>query len=152
MFSNFGWPYYLFYSQKLDKHINPRNQLVVPKINQEINEPSYEMVGVKVTVTNYGQNNRIFDIFFLVDFFIFFSDNSKCFHRNGFEMYILIIIYTVWTCGYVSSDEDFKFWDFLALFRFPQMGPRVIHYYRFQCFCSVFRINWLSQNAIHCNW
>jgi uncharacterized lipoprotein YajG len=38
----------------------PRNQLVVPKINQEINEPSYEMVGVKITVTNYGQNNRIF--------------------------------------------------------------------------------------------
>jgi hypothetical protein len=32
----------------------------VPKINQEINEPSYEMVGVKITVTNYGQNNRIF--------------------------------------------------------------------------------------------
>ena len=90
-FSNFGWPYYLFYSQKLPDP--PRNQLVVPKINQEINEPTYEMVGVQVTVTNYGQNNRIFDIFFLVDFFIFFSDNSKCFHRNGFEMYILIIIY-----------------------------------------------------------
>jgi hypothetical protein len=33
-----------------------------------INEPSYEMVGVKITVTNYGQNNRIFGIFFLVDF------------------------------------------------------------------------------------
>jgi hypothetical protein len=31
-------------------------------INQEINEPSYEMVGVKITVTNYGQNNRIFGI------------------------------------------------------------------------------------------
>jgi hypothetical protein len=46
----------------------PRNQLVVPKINQEISEPSYEMVGVKITVTNYGQNNRIFSIFFLVDF------------------------------------------------------------------------------------
>ena len=45
-----------------------RNQLVVPKINQEINEPSYEMVGVKITVTIYGQNNRIFGIFFLVDF------------------------------------------------------------------------------------
>jgi hypothetical protein len=29
---------------------------------------------------------------------------------------------------YVSSDEDCKFWDFLVLFRFPQMGPRVIHY------------------------
>ena len=40
------------------------NQLVVPKINQEINEPSYEMVGVKITVTVYGQNNRIFGIFF----------------------------------------------------------------------------------------
>ena len=38
------------------------------KTNQEINEPSYEMVGVKITVTKYGQNNRIFDIFFLVDF------------------------------------------------------------------------------------
>jgi hypothetical protein len=36
--------------------------------NMEINEPSYEMVGVKITVTNYGQNNRIFGIFFLVDF------------------------------------------------------------------------------------
>ena len=31
-----------------------RNQLVVAKTNQEINEPSYEMVGVKITVTNYG--------------------------------------------------------------------------------------------------
>jgi hypothetical protein len=38
---------------------------------------------------------------------------------------------------YASSDEDFKFWDFLVLFRFPQMGPRVIHFYRFQCFCPV---------------
>jgi hypothetical protein len=34
----------------------------------EVNESSYEMVGVKITVTNYGQNNRIFGIFFLVDF------------------------------------------------------------------------------------
>ena len=41
-----------------------QNQLVVPKIN----EASYEMVGVKITVSNYGQNNRIFGIFFLVDF------------------------------------------------------------------------------------
>jgi hypothetical protein len=46
----------------------PRNQLVFLKINQEIYEPSYEMVGVKITVTYYGQNNRIFRIFFLVDF------------------------------------------------------------------------------------
>ena len=46
----------------------PRNQLVVLKIKQEINEPSYEMVGVNITVTYHGQNNRIFGIFFLVDF------------------------------------------------------------------------------------
>jgi hypothetical protein len=43
-FSNFGWPDYLFYLQKLP---DLPNQLVVPKINQEIIEPSYEMVGVK---------------------------------------------------------------------------------------------------------
>ena len=46
----------------------PQNQLVVLKINQEINEPSYEMVGVKITVTDYGQNNLIFVIFILVNF------------------------------------------------------------------------------------
>ena len=40
----------------------PRNQLVVPKINQEIHEPSYEMVGVKITVACYEQNNRIFGL------------------------------------------------------------------------------------------
>ena len=43
----FLWPDYLFYLQKLPDP--PRNQLVVPKINQELNEPSYEMVGVKIT-------------------------------------------------------------------------------------------------------
>ena len=42
--------------------------MVVPKINQDINEPSYEMVGVKITMTYYGQNNRIFGIYLLVDF------------------------------------------------------------------------------------
>jgi hypothetical protein len=69
--SNFGWPDYLFYLQKLPDPLSPpqRNQLVVPKINQDINEPSYEMVGVKITVTIYGQNNRIFGIFFLVILF-----------------------------------------------------------------------------------
>ena len=45
-----------------------QNQTVVPKINQEINEPSYKMVGVKITVACYGQNNRILGILFLVDF------------------------------------------------------------------------------------
>ena len=49
-FSNFGWPDYLFYLQKLPDPTppSPRNQLVVPKTNQEIDEPSYEMVGVKL--------------------------------------------------------------------------------------------------------
>jgi hypothetical protein len=50
MFPNFGWPDYLFTKTAR------RNQLVVPKINQEINEPSYEMVGVNITVTYCGQN------------------------------------------------------------------------------------------------
>jgi hypothetical protein len=76
----------------------PLKQLVVPKANQEINEPSYEMVGVKITVTSYGQNKSYFWHFFSCWFFIFFSDNSKCFYRNGFEMYLLIIIYTICTC------------------------------------------------------
>ena len=58
------------------KTVRPRNQLVVPKINQELNEPSYEMVGVKITVTNYGQNNRIF---FLVDFFFSFLTTPNVF-------------------------------------------------------------------------
>jgi hypothetical protein len=52
---NFGWPDYLYYLQKQPDPPPPRNQLVVPKTNQEINEPSYEMVGVKITVTNYEQ-------------------------------------------------------------------------------------------------
>ena len=74
-FSNFGWPDHLFYLQKPP----PRNQMVVRKI--------------RITVANYGQNNRTFGLFIPCWFFISFSDNSKCFHRNGFEMYILIIIY-----------------------------------------------------------
>ena len=55
-FSNFGWPDYLFYLQKLlepppPPPPPPRKQLVIPKTNQEINEPSepsYEMVGFKI--------------------------------------------------------------------------------------------------------
>jgi hypothetical protein len=46
----------------------PAESIGCPQKNQEINEPSYDMVGVKITVTNYGQNNRIFGICFLVDF------------------------------------------------------------------------------------
>jgi hypothetical protein len=69
------WPDYLFYLQKLsDPSPTPRNQLVVPKENQEINEPSYEMVGVKITVTNYEQNKSYFWHFFSCWSFIFFSE------------------------------------------------------------------------------
>ena len=100
---------------------SPRNQLVVPKTNQEINESSYEMVGAKITVTNYGQNKSYFWNFFSCWFFIFFSDNSKCFHRNGFEMYILIQIYTV--CTYVISDEDLNSEISWFCFDFPKWGP-----------------------------
>ena len=116
-FSNCGWPDYLFYLQKL------RNQMVVPKINQEINEPSYEMVGVKITVTNYGQNNRIFGIFFLVDFLFSSLDNSKCFHRNGFEMSILIIFYTVCTCDTLVPTRILYSEISWFCFDFPKWDP-----------------------------
>ena len=33
----------------------PRDQLVVPTTKQEINEPSQEMVGVKISMATYGQ-------------------------------------------------------------------------------------------------
>ena len=75
IFSNFGWPDYLFYLQKMPDPLPPPNQLVVPKTNQEINEPSYEMVGVKITVTYYGQSKSYFWHFFLVDF-LFSSPTS----------------------------------------------------------------------------
>jgi hypothetical protein len=124
-FYNFGWPDYLFYLQKLpDPLPTPaRNQLVVPKTNQEINEPSYEMVGVKITVTIYGQNKSYFWHFFSCWFFIFFSDNSKCFHRNGFEMYILIIIYTVCTCDTLVPTRILNSEISWFCFDFPKWGP-----------------------------
>ena len=153
-FSNFGWPDYLFYLQKLPDPppLPPRNQLVVPKTNQEINEPSYEMVGVKITGTNYGQNKSYFKAFFFLLIFYFLLWQLQMFSSYWFwNVHTNNNLHSL-CMRYVSSNEDFKFWDFLVLFRFPQMGPRVIHYYRFQCFCPVFRINWLSQNEIHCSW
>ena len=100
-----------------------RNQLVVPKTNQEINEPSYEMVGVKITVTNYGQNKSYIWHFLSCWFFIFFSDNSKCFHRNGFEMYILLIIYTVCTCDTLVPTRILNSEISWFCFDFPKWGP-----------------------------
>ena len=46
--------YFIYKNCQALPHPHPRNQLVVLKTKQEINEPSYEMVGVKITVTNYG--------------------------------------------------------------------------------------------------
>jgi hypothetical protein len=59
----------LFTQFRPDPSPPPRNQLVVPKTNQKINEPSYEMVGVKITVTNYEQYKEIIScMFYLKDY------------------------------------------------------------------------------------
>ena len=89
--------------------------------------------------------SRIFWHFFSCWFSIFFSDNSKCFHRNGFEMYILIIIYTVCTCDTLVPTRILNSEICWFCFDFPKWGPVsfiitdfnvcVIHYYRFQCLC-----------------
>ena len=66
--------------------------------------------------------SRIFGIFFLVDF-LFSSDNSKCFHRNGFEMYILIIIYTICTCDTLVPTRILNSEISWFCFDFPKWGP-----------------------------
>ena len=142
MFTQFRPDFYFFFSMKqrpkfffqlwvarlfilFTKTARPssRNQLIVPKTNQEINESSYEMVGVKITVTNYGQSKSYFWHFFSCWVFIFFSDNSKCFHRNGFEMHILIIIYTVCTCDTLVPTRILNSEISWFSFDFPKWGP-----------------------------
>jgi hypothetical protein len=61
-FSNFGWPDYLFYLQKLPDP--PAESIGCPKTNQEINEPSYEMVGVHLGKSK--QNQEISELKILV--------------------------------------------------------------------------------------
>ena len=117
-----------------------RNQMVVPKINQEINEPSYEMVGVKITVELWTKQSYFWH-FFPCGFFIFFSDNSKCFHRNGFEMYILIIIYTVCTCDTLVPTRILNSEISWFCFDFPKWGPVSFIITDFNVFFPVFRIN-----------
>ena len=56
-------------------------------------------------------------------FFIFFSDNSKCFHRYGFEMYILIIVYTVCTCDTLVPARILNSEISWFCFDFPKWGP-----------------------------
>jgi hypothetical protein len=106
-FSNFGWPDYLFYLQKL---IWPELSkqcynlsCTVCRMNFLSNILTWLILPGPLRIklfayilTSGGQ--IIYFIYKNCWFFIFFSDNSKCFHRNGFEMYILIIIYTVCTC------------------------------------------------------
>jgi hypothetical protein len=67
--------------------------------------------------------SRIFDIFFLVDFVFSAPTNSKCFHRNGFEMYILMIIYIVCTCDTLVPTRILKFEISWFCFDFPNWGP-----------------------------
>jgi hypothetical protein len=89
-----------------------------------INEPSYEMVGVKMTVTYYGQNNRIFGIFFLVDFLfsslttpnVFIVMILKC-------TCILIIIYTFCTCDTLVPTRILNSEISWFCFDFPKWGP-----------------------------
>jgi hypothetical protein len=78
---------------------------------------------IRITVANYGQNNRTFGLFIPCWFFISFSDNSKCFHRNGFEMYILIIIYTVCTCDTLVPTRILNSEISWFCFDFPKWGP-----------------------------
>ena len=123
-FSNFGWPDYLFYLQKLPDP--PPNQLVVPKINQVINEPSYEMVGVEITVASacYGQNNRIFGIFFLVDFLFSSLTTPNVFIVMVLKCTcILIIIYTVCTCNTLVPTRILNSEISWFCFDFPKWGP-----------------------------
>jgi hypothetical protein len=117
-----------FWVARLFILFTPRNQLVVPTINQENNEPKNQQ-GKKCQKYDYFVHNM-----------------SPLFWHQPFHNLVRYFPGLLW------ADEDFKFWDFLVLFRFPQMGPCVIHYDRFQCFCPVFRINWFSQNEIHCSW
>jgi hypothetical protein len=76
---------------------------------------------MKWLVSYYGQNKSYFWHFFSCWFFILFSDNSKCFHHNGFEPTRILNSEISWLC-----------------FDFPKWGPSVIHYYRFHCFFSSF--------------
>ena len=118
LFSNF-----IYKNCQTPNPLPPWIQLVVPKTNQEINVPSYEMVGVKITVTIYRQNKSYFWHFFSWWFFIFFSDNSKCFHRNGFEIYLLIIMYNVCTCDTLVPTRIVNSEISCFSFDFPKWGP-----------------------------
>jgi hypothetical protein len=52
-----------------------------------------------------------------------FSGNSKCFHHNGFEMYILIEIYTVCTCDALVATRILNSEISWFCFDFPKRGP-----------------------------
>ena len=69
------------------------------------------------------KNKSYFWHFISCWFFIFFSDNSNCFHRNGFEMYILIIIYTVCTCLTLVPTRILNSEISWFCFDFPKWGP-----------------------------
>ena len=116
--------YFIYKNCKITPLLPPRNQMVVPKINQEINEPSYEMVGVKITVTNYGQNNRIFGIYFLVDFLFSSLTTPNVFIVMVLKCTcILIIIYTVCTCNTLVPTRFLNSEISWFCFDFPKWDP-----------------------------
>jgi hypothetical protein len=76
--------------------------------------------------------HRYFDTNHFITWFVYFlvcfgdnqfSDNSKCFHRNGFEMYMLIIIYTVCTCDKLVPTRILNSEISWFCFDYPKWGP-----------------------------
>ena len=66
LFSNFGWPEYVFYLQKLP---DPSAESIGCPQNKPENKGTKLGNGwCQNNGDKYGQNNRIFGIFFLVDF------------------------------------------------------------------------------------
>ena len=127
LFTQFRLAYFFYFlwskGQKFFRTLGDQIIYFIYKNCQTKPPPSRGMVGVKITVTNYGQNKSYFWHFFSCWFFIFFSDNSKCFHRNGFEMYILMIIYIVCTCDTLVPTRILKFEISWFCFDFPNWGP-----------------------------
>ena len=81
----------------------------------------YEAIGQNFFPTLGGK--IIYFIYKNCWFFIFFSDNSKCFHHNGFEMYILIEIYTVCTCDALVPTRILNSEISWFCFDFPKRDP-----------------------------
>ena len=72
---------------------------------------------------NMDKISRIFGIFFLVDFLFSSPTTPKCFHRNGFVRYILILIYTLCTCDTLVPTRILDSEISWFCFDFPKWSP-----------------------------